>query len=218
MPGQPLARRLAGGRMCLAAVVACALCALMAAAGGCNKNDLSTPKGAAKSFAKALENGDAESAKAASTGGDPKAIESMAKTFGAMKKLQDAAVAKFGEEGKSVAGGPGGGKGGNMAEMSKKVDEATEQITGDTATLTTKDGGEPLKLKKVSGDWKVDVTQMGGDMAKEGQPMMDAMAKAAGETADEINAGKYKTAKEAQTALGGKMMAAMLGGAAGGGK
>jgi hypothetical protein len=199
-----------------AALTTLVAAALLLLAGGCNKNDLSTPKGAAKSFAKALESGDAEAAKAASTG-DPKLVESLAKVGGGMKKLQDAAVAKFGEEGKSIAGGPGG-KGDKMAEMSKRVEESTEKIDGDTATLTPKDGGEALKLKKVNGDWKLDVSQMGGGMAQMGSAMFDAMAKAAGETADEISAGKYKTVKEAQMAMGTKMVGAMTAGGGDGGK
>lgn len=207
---QLAARRFARGPARVAAVAVVVAWALGAAA-GCNKNDLSTPKSAAKSFAKAMEAGDAEAAKAASTGGDPKMIESMAKVAGNMKKLKEAAVSKFGEEGKSIGGGPGG-KGDGLSEMVKQVDESTEQITGDTATLTPKGGGEVLKMKKVNGDWKMDVSQLGGGMAQLGAGMFDAMAKAAAETTDEINAGKYKTAKEAQTALGMKMVGAMMGG------
>ena len=38
----------------------------------------------------------------------------------------------------------------------KKLDSAKEEITGDTAKVTLEDG-ESIDLKKVDGDWKVDV-------------------------------------------------------------
>lgn len=171
---------------------------------GCSKGDLSTPKGAAKSFANAIERGDADGAKAASTGGDPKTIEGLAKMGGSMKKLRDAAVSKFGEQGKSMAGADG------MGDMSKKVDEATEKIDGDTATLQSPGKSEPLKLKKVSGEWRVDVSEMFGPAFAMGAGMFDSMSKAASDTADEINAGKYKTAAEAQQAFQQKMMGGMM--------
>jgi hypothetical protein len=187
--------------LCVLALLACGVF-------GC-KNDLSTPKGAARAFAKAMEDGDAAEAKRASTGGDPQIIEAMAKMTGNMKKLHDASVAKFGDQGKSVAGG--GGNGPDFSEWSKKIDEANVKEEGDTATLTQKDGGEPMKLKKVNGEWKVDTTPLTGEMASMGTAMIDSMSKAAAETADDIKAGKYKTAQEAQEALGSKMMGSSLG-------
>jgi hypothetical protein len=185
----------------LVAVVALAGFALV----GCGKNDLSTPKAAAQSFAKAMESGDAEAAKAACTGADPKIIEAMAGMSATRKKLHDAAVAKFGDDAKSI-----GSFDGNDADMKKMVDESEEKIDGDTATLKPK-SGEPLKLKKIDGSWKVDMSQhLGMGDTAEATKMMGTMSKAAGETADEINAGKYKTAKEAEQAMQQKMMSSMM--------
>jgi hypothetical protein len=170
--------------------------------GGCNKNDLSTPKSAAKSFATALEAGDAEAAKAASTG-DPKMVEGMAKAAASMKRLRDAAVAKYGDAGKSIAGDD------NFSDMAKNIDAATEQITGDNATLTMKTG-DPLTLKKIGGEWKVDVAAMMGPAAGMGVALFDSMSKAAGEVADEIKSDKHKTAADASAALQQKMMSGMF--------
>lgn len=186
--------------VCVLALLACGLLGF--------NNDLATPKGAAKAFATAMENGDAAAAKRASTGGDPQVIEAMAKLSGNMKKLHDASVAKFGDQGKNLTEGGGGP---NFSDWSKKIDEATVKEEGDTATLTQKDNAEPLKLKKINGEWKVDVSPMTGEMAGMGTAMFDSMAKAANETADEVKAGKYKTPQEARQALSSKMMSSSLG-------
>jgi hypothetical protein len=185
------------------------LCAIFLATcmlSGC-KGDLSTPKGAAKTFATAMENGDVEAAKRATTGGDPAIIESMVKLTGNMKKLRDAAISKFGDEGKTAFGA---GHGESM-DLSKSVDDADVKEDGDTATLTPKGEARPLKMKKVSGDWKVDASELTGAMGNMGSAMFDNMSKAAAETADDIKAGKYKTAQEAQQAFGSKMAGSSLG-------
>lgn len=176
--------------------------ALLVAGVGCSKSDLSSPKAAAKTFATAMTTGDAETAKKASTGVEPKVIESMAAAMGNMKKLHDAAVAKFGDEGKAFAGmGPAGDD-----DMVKKVEEATEEITGETATVKPKDG-HAMKLKKVDGSWKVDLAEeMAGPAAAMGTAMFDKLAAAAKTTTDEIAAGKYKNAAEAKMAMGKSMM------------
>ncbi len=43
-----------------------------------------------------------------------------------------------------------------FAANMEKLDNATEEINGDTAKVTFEDG-EAIDLKKVDGDWKVDV-------------------------------------------------------------
>ncbi len=185
----------------LAALACCA--ALITA--GCDGDDLSTPKGAAQTFASAMESGDVETAKRASTGADPKMIETMAKAMGSMKKLKEAAISKFGDEGKRITSDSGD------LDLTRKVNEAEEKIEGDTATLTTKgDMGTPMKLKKIDGSWKVDGSEMAGPAAGMGIAMFEAAAKAADELANEISAGKYKTADEAKTAMTQKMMGGMM--------
>jgi len=166
---------------------------------GCGKGDFSTPKGAARAFATALENGDAETAKKACTGGDPKVIESLANGIGNLKKMRDAGISKFGDEGKTIFSGSG-----DDFDMTKKLDDAVEKIDGDKATITAKDG-KPMNLKKVDGDWKVDASEIAGAGGTVGAGMFDSMGKAAKEMTDEINAGKYKTAAEAKEAFGKKM-------------
>ena len=188
-------------------VSALAAVVLMGMVVGCNKVDLSTPKAAAKTFAHAVDKGDADTAVAASTGADPKTMTSFVSFVSSMKKLQDATKSKFGQD------SMGGQQMPSFADMEKKVDEADVKENGDTATLSAKGDLNGITLKKVNGDWKVDFS----DMSKGATQMpggMDAMSKAASDTADEINAGKYKTAMEAQMALGQKVMGSALGGGA----
>ena len=76
-------------------------------------------------------------------------------------------------------------------------------------------------MKRVGGKWKVDISSMGKD-PKQTEAMMTqlgsmfiGMAKAMNETTSDVNAGKYKTVKEAQAGMQGKMMAALGGGPGG---
>ena len=68
-----------------------------------------------------------------------------------------------------------------------------------------------VPLPKINGEWKVDLTEMMATMGTMGTGMIDSMSKAASETADDIQAGKYKTMSEAQQAFGAKMVAAPSG-------
>lgn len=189
-------------QLTVAGVVLCVL-GLIA---GCEGSEYSTPKGAAESLAAAMEKGDVEGVKRASAGGDPKAVEGMTKVVAAMKELNDAAVAKFGDQGKGIASnGPGGD-----LDMARKVREAEVKIEGDTVTLTVKGDDDPLKLKKVDGEWKVDLSEMAGPAAAMGAAMFDGMASAAKQTAADIKAGKYKTAEEAEAAFTAQMMGGLM--------
>jgi len=191
--------------------------------------DLSTPQAAAKEFSQAVFNGDVEAAKAAAITNSPdeeKSLEMIVQLRGAQKKMVDAAVAKFGDEGKSLyqQGGRGGGGGGNAPapatsaeEIAKRIDDADVKTEGDTATVTPKEG-RPTHVKKAGSDWKVDMSQMEGltRMAQNPQ-MVDTIQKMYVEFANDIDAGKYKSVDEARTAMREKMMALRGGGGGGGG-
>lgn len=175
---------------------------LLGVLAGCGKGNLSTPQDAAKTFARAIGSGDAETAKKASTGIDPKVIDAMAAMSLNMKKMRDAAAAKFGDDGKNITFGSAE----DPAEMVKSIENADVKTSGDTATITPKEGGRPFQVKKVDGEWKVDMSEMNGMMSTMGTGMFDSMGKAASQTADDINAGKFKTATEARQAFAMKMM------------
>ncbi len=180
--------------------------------------DTSTPKATLIAFGKALEAGDVNGVKALTISDEKsdKLLEAFVPTIAAMKHLSEVSVTKFGEAGKSI--GNDSGKG---FELARDVENAHITETGDTATATMKDSKskDPIKLKKVNGQWKVDFASAMGPQAKAEDiakiaPMFTGMTKAANESAAEIEAGKYKTAEEAKQAVGMKMMTAMFGGMA----
>ena len=172
-----------------------------------------TPKGAASTFAKAIENGDAAKAKSvAITTPDPsKFLDAMAIMAKAVKNLQTAATKKFGKEGAALTKGQNV----NVGDVSK----ATETIKGDTATLAMPNSkGQPMTMKKIGGQWKVDMSAVGKDPAASKQmmtqmtPFFTSVSKAMNELSGEISGGKYKTAAEAKAAMQTKMMSAFGGG------
>jgi len=176
--------------------------------------DLTSPKSAAVSFAKAMEAGDAEKLRAATTGGtdeDYKMLEVLSGVFSSMKTLEKESVAKFGEEG-NLTEGP------MSMDMVAQVESSEEKIDGDTATLSNPGEKDPLTLKKEGDDWKVDLSKIPNkeEMAK-ALPVMRGMQKAAEDITAEVKADKYKTAEEAKKAFGMKMMAAAFAAQAQGG-
>lgn len=168
----------------------------------CNKGGLSTPKDAAQTFATAVANGDIETAKKASTGGDPGFIQSLATFAANMKKYRDAMASKFGDEGKAAAEGTAN----SATAIATKLNDGEVKENGDTATITSKMDSKPLTLKKVNGEWKVDLSQTAGLGGALGAGLMDPMGQVAAEMADEVNAGKYSSAKAAQAAFGTRMI------------
>lgn len=173
---------------------------LWSPARGADAPDLSTPKKAAVSFAKGVEAADMSAVKASSVGteDDYKLVQSIVDFISSAKQLREAAVAKFGEEGKTISND-------DMANLSKQVESGEEKITGDTATVGKPQEPDPMKLKKVDGNWKVDLAsipekeQMGKAMPK--------MQKVMSNAATDIKAGKYKTADEAKQAIGQQIFA-----------
>lgn len=187
--------------------VICVLALFVAARVAVAGPDLSSPKSAAMSFAKALEAGDAATAKASAvaTEEEGKFIDVMAGMMSGMLKLKAASIAKFGDAGKDIAGSS------DDVEISKQIETAEVKEEGDVATLITKkDEGKPLQLKKVGGEWKVDISSMtqGEDVSK-AMPLFKAMSEAMTELTKEITDGKYADVDGAKTAFGMKMMAAM---------
>jgi len=177
-------------------------------AGASVAQDLSTPKSAAMVFAKALETGDAAGAKSAAVTDEKSAafIDAMADLIKGSKKLKEASIAKFGDEGKDLAGT-------DDMDISKEINDADVKEEGDTATIVTKkDPSKPLTLKKAGGNWKVDISSvMAGEDIEKAMPTFKAMGTAMNEMAGEINEGKHVNAEAAKQALAMKMMAAFAG-------
>jgi hypothetical protein len=171
--------------------------------------DQSTPKGAALDFGNALLAGDSKALRATSLGTEDeyKIVDALGSMVGGMKKLSDAAAAKWGKENPITAGA----KDMDMAaELNKPTVEVKEE--GDTATIINKEKQEkdPMKLVKKDGKWFVDLKSLPKDGMDQVVKMAPAMAKAAAEVAADIKADKFKDAMEAQQAFGTKMIAAMM--------
>jgi hypothetical protein len=183
-----------------------ALCATVSMAA--DKADLSSPKSAALAFGNALVTGDSAALRASAVGTDAdyKIVDSLGTMVSAMKKLSDAASAKFGKDNAIT-------KSSKDMDIAAELEKSEVKVDGDTATIINKDKPDdknPMKLKKTGADWKVDLSSLPKDGMEQIVKMAPAMAKAAAEVTAEINSGKYQKAEDAQQALGQKMLAAMM--------
>lgn len=189
---------------------------LAAMIGGCKKGtspggaDLSSPQSALRSYADAMKTGNSQEAKDAVTGVDPEIVDALTQSVASRNRLAAAAAAKFGDEGKSLA--PQNRTG--PADMDKWLADAEVQESGDTATVTPKDHpGQKLTLKRINGEWKIDLSSMpGASMLSSMMPMMKKMNQANDELAADIQAGKYATVADAQKASAQTMMSTVFGG------
>jgi hypothetical protein len=170
-------------------------------------DDKADIKASGKAFRDAMVAGDAATAKKhlVSDEKSEKFVNTLVELVAARKKLTDAAVAKFGEDGKSIVGqnrAPG-------PDMDGKFDDADIEVNGNTAIVTPKTG-KPVTFKKDGGDWKIDFSEMAHqDQIERGLPIMGKMATVMKETAGEINDGKYDTVQAAKAGFHQKLAAAM---------
>jgi hypothetical protein len=166
-----------------------------------------TPKYKAISFAQAVQANDMATVRAVSTGSDAqyKTVEAMSLVFSAIRDYESAAVEKFGDAGKN--------KEMSLPDVVAEAKGSDVKTEGDTATLVNpkKPGDKhPMKLVKKDGKWYVDLSSMPVDgQTRVMSASAPRMKKALDETAAEVRAGKFKTAQEAQAALGARMQAAV---------
>jgi hypothetical protein len=169
--------------------------------------DTSTPTKAAVAFAKAVQAGDMATAKALSTGTASQyaLLAKIGELSVAMKKLEDAAVKKFGAEAKPPK---------EMSmDMAADFETAEVKLDGDKATLVVKskpDDKFPPTLKKDGDNWKVDLTNLENPEAAAMAPMIPVMVKVLDTVTKNINDGKYKTAVEVYTDFGAQISAALV--------
>lgn len=191
-------------RSALAAVV------LMSGAALARADEKDDIKQSGAAFANAVNQGDAKEAKKHILP-DPdseKFIDALVPVSAARAKLVDASVAKFGEQGRSIGGASRGPQGPQYT--AKDFDDAQIDVRGDTAIVTSKKGGNPVKFKKEGGTWKIDFAEFVPHQQLERLvEMMPKMATAMNETTGEIKDGKYPTVMAARQGLGRNMAAAM---------
>jgi hypothetical protein len=175
--------------------------------------DASTPKGAANAFFNALKTGNVDAAKALVTGSEKQVavVELMVPLVNGFKLLDNALIKKWGDEGhKALSLGLGVP---HTFDLSDDLKNTTETITGDTAVLaqaTPKDGQrkEPVKLKKVDGQWKLDMSSIPAEILDDPKAakVLKSMADIAKATAKEVEQGQYATPKAAKDAMDQKIL------------
>jgi hypothetical protein len=194
--------------------------------------DFSEPKKTVETCAKAIQSSDVDAIKACFTSSEPekqKQISGIAQIAAASHTLKQAAVDKFGPDGNDIVAAGARRPGGDLTDKIQRLKDADQTIDGDTATLTAKadpsatagtPDPKPLYFKKVGDDWKIDWDKQTAPAAGAAAgrvnagAMMEAMtpliAKAMGDTAAEIKAGKYASVDEAKVGLQTNVRAAFM--------
>lgn len=167
--------------------------------------DLSTPQGSLLVLNEAMRDGDVEKIKQlfiATTPAEVKMVGSEAEMAAALADLRRAAVKVFGEEGaKTITGDSAAGQ----AESIARINSASVEITGDSATVVYRDQKDtPFLLKKVNGEWKVPVADLGKplDVAALDQRLADLalQRKVVRELTAQIRANAFANAEQAREA------------------
>jgi hypothetical protein len=173
--------------------------------------DRSTPIGALRFFARALEKFDATNVAASLHAQNPtqerfnNAMVGMVRSEGAMRK---AMADKFGTNG--TASLPKRA----MFAMSfgqEKLDAAEVEIQGTNAVVRTPgraDRSDEMRLMKIGGVWKISGNKGDSPQANKGMESMERISSAVEAFAD-ANRGEYRTAEEALRALRTRIRAAM---------
>ena len=176
--------------------------------------DTSTPRGALKTLLTAMQSGDAEGIKKVIYAASPteeQLIDAMAHRVIAESKFKSAATKAFGaDEAKGLVGDGEASLAANLAQF----DTAAETIEADSAIVTNKDGvGEPVRLKKIGGKWQIPASEFSksGNDTQVQQNINDLNFTAGliDQFAQDVSAGKYKTAPEAKESIQLQMRAAL---------
>jgi hypothetical protein len=160
-----------------------------------------------------MRDGDAATIKRmflATTPAERKMVAADVQMAAALAELRRAAVAAYGDDAaKAVTGDTAAG----TAESLARIDAADVSITGDTATVNYRDERDgPFVLKKVNGEWKVPVSQLGKplDAVALNQRLADLSVQTAvvREVAKLIRDGKLATAEQAREAWQNRILQA----------
>lgn len=167
------------------------------------KPDLSSPKSATLAWLDASWSGDASTVHKILVD-DAKQREFVAGTLrvnAAFRTLEAEAIERFGEAGKKVTGYP-------VVSSKYFAKKITIEEQGDRATVSIKDAMFSLELRKIDGQWRVDLSEFIRD--PDAQKLVrgsEAFAKLAEEFAREIKKGKHKSAEDAAAAFLEKRLA-----------
>lgn len=164
---------------------------------GCNREDYSTPKKAARTFYVAVARGDLATARRGlSDSAQAPLLDDVAALVKEILAARDAAEQKFGKDGQNVSGG--------LPEL-EELDGAKEAVSGDSATVTPS-AAEKLafKLKRVHGEWKVDLLcsfEMESATIEKAREIVKSAREAVAANAQRIREGRFTSAREADNAI-----------------
>jgi hypothetical protein len=175
--------------------------------------DLSTPRATLRALNLAMREGDVEEIRRlflAVTPSETKIIEADAQMAAALADLRNASVKAFGaDNAKVIAGDTAAGS----VESLARIEAASITMTGDTASIRYGEEKEsPFMLKKVDGEWKVPVAQLGKPLnpAALEQRISDLAVQrtVVREMAEQIRAGRFTSAERAREAWQSRILQA----------
>ena len=95
-------------------------------------------------------------------------------------------------------------------EQAAQLAAATVHIDGDSATVSIPDRPMPIKLRQLNGEWLIDLADFASATPAQISEQAEVdhnLAAAIKEAADEITAGRYASAQEAESAVQQKIHA-----------
>jgi hypothetical protein len=166
-------------------------CSIAVAAG-----DFSTPKNAFRTYTQSLASGDAKTLKQAVIA-DKKQEQLLANqlTYTATeKRFREACIKAFPAARKDLPD--------PTEQTLAGIEKSEVKIEGETATLTTRESLEPVRLRRVEGKWKVDLSAMYDDTAVDDVLLFrTALATVMEDMTVDIGKGKYKSFDEVRNTL-----------------
>ena len=171
---------------------------------------LNSPKEAAKALYQAMQDADSEAILKifyTPTEADRQLGAALADLLVAGKKLADAAKAQYGADGEAIGAGPVG------MEQLTRLQQAEEKINGDSATLTVAGQSKPVRFHHSDAGWQLELADFAGG-AVDSQPhqivLLQNVARALSDSAADINAGKYPTPQQSQSAIQTRLTRVMI--------
>jgi hypothetical protein len=187
-------------------ILVCTLSSAAAAIAAEADIDPTSPKAALKSLYEALEASDATAVRNlfhAPTNAEKELADAFAAQLTAAKNLGDAASKKYGATGDALS------KGMPVKDQIAQLQAAPLTTDGDTATIKIPSQPNPLRLRKVAGNWKIVVSDYAGDNITGQTAVMKDMTAVFNTVAADINADKLPTPTDAQNALRQKLQAVL---------
>ena len=182
--------------------------------------DLTTPISAVRTMFAAVETADGSALRDSFFAADDAQrdlITAYAELIVATRHLRDAARDKFAPD-NAPAPNPAMVRDGTIPgspapEDQQQLDGAQVQIDGDTATVQLPNRPQPIKLRRSDNAWRIDLADYASvqpaQLSEQTQVNHD-LAAAFDEETDEINAGKYASAQEAESAIQQKIHAVIV--------